>query len=112
MANGVIEEERAGRSNATGAGTKDSSRAEVYASIQAAPHPVLPSNAIVTYMDEGAANIVYSLLVPPQEEPTRSYQEAFPEWQNRTDGFSFWDGKTSFRLLSHVHFHLASLLTF
>jgi hypothetical protein len=103
MANGVAEEDRAGRSNGLPAATGDFSKAEIYADIQAASHPVLPSNAIVTYMDEGAANIVYSLSVPPpHEEPASSYLDAFPSSQNRSDGFNFWDGKNSFHSSIHV----------
>lgn len=101
MANRVVEEERGGRSNATGAATKDSSRAEIYADIQVVSHPVLPRNAIVTYMDEGAANIVYSLSVPPQEEPASSCRDDFPVSHHRTDGFRFWDGKPSFHTSIH-----------
>jgi hypothetical protein len=97
MANRVIEEERAGRSNAAGAATKDSAKARIYADIQAASHPVLPSNATVTYMNEGAANVVYSLsLSPPSEELASSYRDPFLNSQNGTDGFKFWDGKSPF----------------
>ena len=98
-----MEEERTGHSNATGAATKESSRTEIYTDIQAVSHPVLPSNAIATYLDEGAANIVYSLSVPPpHEKPASSYRDAFPNTQHRTDGFSFWDGKSSFHSAIHV----------
>jgi len=97
MANGVVEEEKAGRSNTLRATTKDSSSAGIYNDIQAASHPVLPSNAIITYMDEGAANVVYSLSVPhPLEESTSSYRDVSLNLQNRRDGFSFWDGKSPF----------------
>jgi hypothetical protein len=107
MANGVIEEEKAGRSNTLRATTKDSSRAGIYNDIQAASHPVLPSNAIITYMDEGAANVVYSLSVPhPFEESTSSCWDASPNSQNRRDGFGFWDGKSPFihPVMSRFHF--------
>jgi hypothetical protein len=103
MANGVIEEDRADRSRATGAVNKYNSRVEIYAEIQAASHPVLPSNAMVTYLDEGAANIVYSLSVPlPHDETPSLYLDAFPNTQRRTDGFNFWDGKPSFHSEIHV----------
>lgn len=103
MANGFMEEERTGHSNATGPATKDPSRAEICIDIQAASHHELPSNAIATYMDEGSANIVYSLSGPPSDEETaRSYRDAFPNTQNRTDGFSVLDGKVSFRSSIHV----------
>lgn len=103
MANGVMEEERTGRSNATVTAKNDSSRAEICTDIQAPSHPVLPSNAIVTYMDEGAANIVYSLSVPPpQEEPASSYRDSFPNTQHTRESFSFWDGKSSFHSAIHV----------
>jgi hypothetical protein len=110
MANGVTEEERTGHSNATYTATKDSPRTEIYADIQAASHPVLPINANARYLDEGSANIVYSLSVPPpREEPSRSYGDAFPNTQNRTDGFSFWDGKTSFHSSIYVTLYLVSM---
>lgn len=35
-----------------------------YQAILAAEHPVLPAGAVVQYVNEGAANIVYSLSVP------------------------------------------------
>jgi len=105
MANGVIEEDKVRRSGVTGPVTKDPSRAEIYYEIQAVSHPVLPSNAIVTYLDEGAANIVYSLSIPPPLiEPASSYRNAFPKTHSEREGFTFWDGKPPFQSAIHISF--------
>lgn len=108
MANGVMEEERVDRSEVTGPTNEDASRAEIYEDIQAASHPVLPSKSVVAYLDEGAANIVYTLSVPsPHEDPSRSYQDAFPKVQRRADELGFWDGILSFCSTIHVSFHFS-----
>jgi hypothetical protein len=102
MANEIVEEGTSNGNAEEKVRLKRAQTAELYADIRTASHPVLPSTASVTYMDEGAANIVYSLSIPPPYEDPERYQDVFPN-SGKRPAWTLWDGKQAFHSSSRVN---------
>lgn len=102
MANGVVKEETANGDPEEKARLKRANTVELYDDILTASHPILPSNARVTYMNEGAANIVYNLSVDSFDKEPEKYKETVPNSQSERARLSIWDGRTTFCSSIHV----------
>lgn len=111
MANGIMADGTAnGTADETAKLGRQANAAEIFSEIQTASHLVLPSNAIIAYMNEGAANIVFSLTIPrPHQDPENSYRTAVSQSRKNRDGFGFWDGKSYF---IHLFMSLSFLQAF
>jgi hypothetical protein len=104
MANGSMEkaEEMTTNFRAVGSVTGYISDVESYTGLWPASHPVLPRNAIATYLDEGASNIVYRLSLPPTHGELASFHpNVFPNPRNNGDSLRFWKGEASDHLIGY-----------
>ncbi len=95
---------------ANGEGRVATPELDHYTDLLSKKHPVLPSNACVGYLAEGAANVVYTINIPPPtpgESELPSYGDGTPpptetdfrlEEQPEEDDRNIWDGGEAFHV--------------